>query len=176
MSHPPSPRALERALLLETTVFQEDTSLARLQALLDQWEGESPPPPLDLERGWRQLTRARRRRTWGRPRRWIAAAGVALAVALPAGHLLAEAPAETPEAPSAAWSPADYAPLYRFLGTHTLVAFDPLPRAELPNQGVLFQEPARLPADARIQDGPYRPQEPEDGITEFYVESQQETP
>lgn len=173
MSHTPSPRALERALLLETTVFREDITLERLRALLDQWEGENPPPPLDLERGWRRLIRARRRRTWGRPGRWVAAAGVALAVALPAGHLLGEAPAETP---TAAWSPADYAPLYHFLGAHTLAVFDPLPRAELPNQGVLFQEPARLPADAQIQDGPYVPQTPEDGITEFYVDPQQEPP
>lgn len=168
---------LLRALNYELShAFARDARRKARETPLDNLppgQAQSPPPSLGLERGWQQLTRARRRQTWGRPRQWIAAAGVALAVALPAGHLLAEAPAE---APAAAWSLADYAPLYRFLGTHTLVAFDPLPRAELPNQGVLFQEPARLPTDAQIQDGPYRPQEPEDGITEFYVEPPPENP
>ena len=35
MSHP----SVARSLVLETTLFPEDVSLDRLQALLDQWEG-----------------------------------------------------------------------------------------------------------------------------------------
>lgn len=54
MSHP----SVARSLVLETTLFPEDVSLDRLQALLDQWEGDAPAAPFDPQTGWRAFRRA----------------------------------------------------------------------------------------------------------------------
>ena len=54
MSHP----SVARSLVLETTLFPEDVSLDRLQALLDQWEGDAPTAPFDSQAGWRAFRRA----------------------------------------------------------------------------------------------------------------------
>ena len=54
MSHP----SVARSLVLETTLFPEDVSLDRLQALLDQWEGDAPAAPFDSQAGWRAFRRA----------------------------------------------------------------------------------------------------------------------
>lgn len=54
MSHP----SVARSLVLETTLFPEDVSLDRLQALLDQWEGDAPAAPFDPQAGWRAFRRA----------------------------------------------------------------------------------------------------------------------
>ena len=54
MSHP----SVARSLVLETTLFPEDVSLDRLQALLDQWEGDAPAAPFDPQAGWRAFRQA----------------------------------------------------------------------------------------------------------------------
>lgn len=56
MSHTTSSarRAAAQRLLLETTLFQEETSLPRLQALLTTLE-DQPPPAFSAEASWRQL-------------------------------------------------------------------------------------------------------------------------
>ena len=93
MSHTTSStrRAAAQRLLLETTLFQEETSLPRLQALLTTLE-DQPPPAFSAEASWRQLQAThpdcfplRRARAW---RRWAlagsAAALAALVLLLPA--------------------------------------------------------------------------------------------
>lgn len=102
MSHTTSSarRAAAQRLLLETTLFQEETSLPRLQALLTALE-DQPPPAFSAEESWRQLQAAhpdcfplRRTRAW---RRWAlagsAAALAALVLLLPAQTKESTAPA-----------------------------------------------------------------------------------
>ena len=79
MSHTTSSarRAAAQRLLLETTLFQEETSLPRLQALLTTLE-DQPPPAFSAEASWRQLQAThpdcfplRRARAWREaPRPW----------------------------------------------------------------------------------------------------------
>ena len=87
MSHTTSSarRAAAQRLLLETTVFQEETSLPRLQALLTALE-DQPPPAFSAEASWRQLQAThpdcfplRRARAW---RRWALAGSAAALAAL----------------------------------------------------------------------------------------------
>ena len=102
MSHTTSSarRAAAQRLLLETTLFQEETSLPRLQALLTTLE-DQPPPAFSAEASWRQLQAThpdcfplRRARAW---RRWAlagsAAALAALVLLLPAQTKESTAPA-----------------------------------------------------------------------------------
>ena len=105
MSHTTSSarRAAAQRLLLETTLFQEETSLPRLQALLTTLE-DQPPPAFSAEASWRQLQAThpdcfplRRARAW---RRWAlagsAAALAALVLLLPAQTKESTAPAMMP--------------------------------------------------------------------------------
>lgn len=87
MSHTTSSarRAAAQRLLLETTLFQEETSLPRLQALLTALE-DQPPPAFSAEASWRQLQAAhpdcfplRRARAW---RGWVLAGSAAALAAL----------------------------------------------------------------------------------------------
>ena len=87
MSHTTSStrRAAAQRLLLETTLFQEETSLPRLQALLTTLE-DQPPPAFSAEASWRQLQAThpdcfplRRARAW---RRWALAGSTAALAAL----------------------------------------------------------------------------------------------
>ena len=87
MSHTTSSarRAAAQRLLLETTLFQEETSLPRLQALLTTLE-DQPPPAFSAEASWRQLQAThpdcfplRRARAW---RRWALAGSAAALAAL----------------------------------------------------------------------------------------------
>ena len=54
MSHTTSSARRAQRLLLETTLFQEETSLPRLQALLTTLEDQQPPA-FSAEASWRQL-------------------------------------------------------------------------------------------------------------------------
>ena len=125
MSHP----SVARSLVLETTLFPEDVSLDRLQALLDQWEGDAPAAPFDSQAGWRAFRRAHPtlfpRHPAGRALPWLAGAAAALAVALTGTDLLTPAPEEQGPSVSVSLDPQEawrYAPLYDLLGVRTLGA------------------------------------------------------
>ena len=114
MSHP----SVARSLVLETTLFPEDVSLDRLQALLDQWEGDAPAAPFDSQAGWRAFRRAHPtlfpRHPAGRALPWLAGAAAALAVALTGTDLLTPAPEEQGSSVSVFLDPQEawrYAPL-----------------------------------------------------------------
>ena len=174
MSHP----SVARSLVLETTLFPEDVSLDRLQALLDQWEGDAPAAPFDPQTGWRAFRRAHPalfpRHPAGRALPWLAGAAAALAVALTGTDLLTPAPEEQGPSVSVSLDPQEawrYAPLYDLLGVRTLGAALPLPPAELPLEGRLETGPAELPHQAQLEEGPYREPDPgvEEEITEFVI-------
>lgn len=174
MSHP----SVARSLVLETTLFPEDVSLDRLQALLDQWEGDAPAAPFDPQTGWRAFRRAHPalfpRHPAGRALPWLAGAAAALAVALTGTDLLTPAPEEQGSSVSVSLDPQEawrYAPLYDLLGVRTLGAALPLPPAELPLEGRLETGPTELPHQAQLEEGPYREPDPgmEEEITEFVI-------
>lgn len=174
MSHP----SVARSLVLETTLFPEDVSLDRLQALLDQWEGDAPAAPFDSQAGWRAFRRAHPtlfpRHPAGRALPWLAGAAAALAVALTGTDLLTPAPEEQGPSVSVSLDPQEawrYAPLYDLLGVRTLGAALPLPPAELPLEDRLETGPAELPHQAQLEEGPYREPDPgmEEEITEFVI-------
>lgn len=181
-SHPLSP---EKALLLESTLNAEETDLSTLQALLDQVEGDHPAP-WSPQQGWRQFRNAHRDRFPAPlPRKailWAAALGAAACVGLP---LLGEPAQESPASAPTQMGPVDGGPLTP-LGNlphqpaqavpdlswlqspvvlagslpslEELVALtQPQLRAVLPPDAWLSQEPARLPHDAQLDVGPWRP-------------------
>lgn len=181
-SHPLSP---EKALLLESTLNAEETDLSTLQALLDQVEGDHPAP-WSPQQGWRQFRNAHRDRFPAPlPRKailWAAALGAAACVGLP---LLREPAQESPASAPTQMVPVDGGPLTP-LGNlphqpvqtvpdlswlqnpvvlagslpslEELVALtQPQLRAVLPPDAWLSQEPARLPHDAQLDVGPWRP-------------------
>ena len=172
MSHP----SVARSLVLETTLFPEDVSLDRLQALLDQWEGDAPAAPFDPQTGWRAFRRAHPalfpRHPAGRALPWLAGAAAALAVALTGTDLLTPAPEEQ-------GSPVSVSSIPRRPGGTRLCttcwgalgAALPLPPAELPLEGRLETGPAELPHQAQLEEGPYREPGPgvEEEITEFVI-------
>lgn len=148
---------LERRLLLETTVFQEETTPETLQALLDQLE--VPPAPCSPEAGWKQFQRACPEPFRARPSRraLLAAACVALAVSLPVVGALV-GPSSSPAAVAQPEEARAVLSQLAGLSPETATAL----RAELPLDGVLSAEPAPLPSDAalvllpfqRVEDAP----------------------
>lgn len=146
MSHS-SPSPLERQLILETTLFQEETSPEVLNALLDQLE--PTPVPFSPDREWAKFQGAHPEH-FRRPHRavlWVAAACLALAVALPAA-LLPQGPTEPAVSPAQA-----RAVLYQLAGIGP-ASVTPL-RAELPFDGRLVEGPARLPIEAELYPLPF---------------------
>lgn len=151
---------LERQLLLETTLFQEETTPETLSALLDQLE--APPAPFSPADEWARFQAAHPEHFPRRRRRvlpWAAAACLALAAALPAAGQLSQ-PAEAPISQGSASTAADRAVLYHLAGIAPL-------RAELPFDGELVEGPAVLPFEAEVYPLPFYAPE-EDEVT-FYV-------
>ncbi|MCI5499577.1 MAG: hypothetical protein MR419_08635 [Clostridiales bacterium] len=148
MSHASLP-PLERQLILESTLFQEETTPQRLAALLDQLE----PAPVSFSpaQEWTRFRQAHpeafRPGLPHRAARWMAAACLALAVVLPAVLLPQEqtAPAVSPEQARAV--------LYQLAGIGPS-SVTPL-RAELPFHGRLVEGPARLPTEAELYPLPF---------------------
>ncbi len=174
MSHP----SVARSLVLETTLFPEDVSLDRLQALLDQWEGDAPAAPFDSQAGWRAFRRAHPTlfpppsggpgpplAGWGRCRPGGGPDGNRLADPGPRGA--GELGLGLPRSPGGLAVRAFVRPA----GVRTLGAALPLPPAELPLEGRLETGPAELPHQAQLEEGPYREPDPgvEEEITEFVI-------
>lgn len=135
---------LERQLLLETTLFQEETTPETLSALLDQLE--APPAPFSPKAEWARFQDAHPEHFPRRRRRvlpWVAAACLALAAALPAAGQLSQ-PAEAPVSQGSASTAADRAVLYHLAGIAPL-------RAELPFDGFVDDSPVVVPfAEAEL--------------------------
>ena len=148
MSHSSLP-PLERQLILESTLFQEETTPQRLATLLDQLE----PAPVSFSpsQEWTRFRQAHPEAFRpGLPRRaarWMAAACLALAVALPAA-LLPQRPTEPAVSPEQARTV-----LYHLAGSGSS-SVAPL-RAELPFDGRLVDGPARLPMEAELDHLPF---------------------
>ena len=159
MSHS-SLSPLERQLILETTLFQEETTPQRLTVLLDQLEPE--PVSFSPAREWARFRQAHPERfRSGLPRRatrWIAAACLALAVALPAA-LLPQRPTEPAVSPEQARTV-----LYHLAGIGSS-SVAPL-RAELPFDGRLMEGPARLPMEAELYHLPFSLEEDAPTLTD----------
>ena len=160
---PHSTPDLERQLLLETTLFQEETTPEALNSLLDQLE--KAPTPFSPKDEWARFQAAHPehfpRRHLRRAIPWAAAACLALAVLLPASGLLPRAvllpasgllprAAETPLSQGVNVQTAeDRAVLYQLAGITPL-------RAELPFDGELVEGPAAVPfADAELYHLPF---------------------
>lgn len=147
-----SPSPLEQQLILETTLFQEETTPEALHALLDQLE--PAPVPFSPDQEWTRFRQAHPEHfpsgPFPRVLRWVAAACLALAVALPAVSLLPQ----PPEEPAAKVSSAQARTvLYQLAGiapVHTTSV-----RMELPFNGALVEGPARLPLDAQLYSLPF---------------------
>jgi hypothetical protein len=147
---------LEKRLLLETTLFQEDTTPEALNALLDQLE--VPSAPFSPEEEWARFQQAHPEHFPSRrPRRaplWAAAACLILAVVLPAAGSFFHASEPSAVTTSAISQPEEArAILYRLAGLSP-AAGTPL-RAELPFDGVLSDGLARLPLEAELYPLPF---------------------
>lgn len=142
----PSHSDLARRLLLETTLFQEETTPETLNALLDQLE--VPPAPFSPEAEWARFQKAHPEHF--RPRRLplrAAAACLALtAVLSAAGSSLL--PSSEPAAHGI--SPREAQAVLEQLTGLSSVAGTSL-RAELPFDGTLSEGPAQLPTDAELR-------------------------
>ena len=139
-----SPSPLERQLILETTLFQEETTPEAVASLLDQLETE--PVPFSPDQEWARFRQAHPAHFPPGPRRavrWVAAACLALAAALPTAILLPREPAAPADNTQ---TPETRAVLYRLAGASAPAAV----RAELPFDGTLIEGPSLLPPDAQI--------------------------
>ena len=128
---PSSPQA---RLLLETTLFQEETSLIALQALLDQVEDQAPA--WSAQKGWRRF-RADHAALFPAPplRRaalWTAALAAPAAVTEPVQD------------------PRRLVSLYQLISLNGSTL-----RAPLPPSAQWSQEPAALPNDAILDQDPF---------------------
>lgn len=186
MRHPAhTPHSPQEALLLESTLFAEETDLSTLQALLDQVE-EDRAASWSPRQGWRQFQKAHRACFPSPlPRRavlWAAALGAAACVGLP---LLGEPAREAPASPGAQtvpvdggtsplvplgnlpYQPAQVLPDLSWLQSPVLLAGSlpsledlvaltrPQLRAVLPPDAWLSQGPVTLPHDAQLDAGPW---------------------
>lgn len=151
MSHTTQTHQQERQLLLETTLFQEETTLPRLQALLDQLEAPGKAP------SWRQFQKAhpelfppRRRKGWALA--GTAAALAALAVALPDAIPEEQAPAlpSTQTLSQPRFSPAGLVALRDLADLESLQPSS----VTLPADVILHDQPLSLPHDYTLQEGP----------------------
>ena len=145
---PSSPQA---RLLLETTLFQEETSLAALQDLLDQVEDQAPA--WSAQKGWRRF-RADHAALFPAPPLRRAALWTAALAAVGGGVplLLPDDPA--PAAPAAVTEPVQDP--RRLVSLYQLISLNgPTLRAPLPPSAQWSQEPAALPNDAILDQDPF---------------------
>lgn len=141
----------EQRLLLETTLFQEETTLESINALLDQLE--VPLAPFSPEAEWAQFQQDHPEHFCHRRSRraplWAVAACLILAAVLSVAGVLFQV-----SEPSAVTSPVISQPeearavLYRLVGLPSEAGTSL--RAEFPFGGVLADGPARLPSEAEF--------------------------
>lgn len=141
------PRSSPQARLLrETTLFQEETSLAALQALLDQVEDQAPA--WSAQKGWRRF-RADHAALFPAPPLRRAALWTAALAAVGVG-----VPLLLPDAPAAVTEPVQDP--RRLVSLYQLISLNgPTLRAPLPPSAQWSQEPAALPNDAVWDQDPF---------------------